>query len=73
MLPKWCLDDDKKWIKEQLSVLPYENALQACRGYDQVFCDAYNGEPAQHRKEQAGRTAANTRLRKYVERVTQQA
>lgn len=61
--------DDAKWIKEQLDSLPYRYRKQAEEGYSASFAEHYDAEPEDHKKENAARRAANTRLRKYVYKV----
>lgn len=47
---------DKSWVRQQMNKLPSNLKGGAATAYQLVF-------------EHEGRTAANTRLRKYVERV----
>lgn len=61
--------DDRRWIEEQVSKLPKTHWQKIRAGYDQAFREAYENETVPHRKEGAGRFAANTRLRRYVEAV----
>ena len=60
---------DQPWIKQQLSLLPIENRKAAIEGYKRVFREAYDAEPIDHMKSNKARRAANTRLRKYVEKI----
>jgi hypothetical protein len=60
---------DAKWYAEQLSCLPYQLRQRAIDGYAQVWREAYDAEPAGHRKSNAARRAANTRLREYVKKI----
>ena len=50
-------DHDKKWVRQQLNRLPNHLRAGAVEHYQWVFKDG-------------GRSAANTRLRLYVERIT---
>jgi hypothetical protein len=50
-------DHDKKWFKQQLNKLPTHLKISAIENYKLVFIES-------------GRSAANTRLRLYVERIT---
>lgn len=50
-------EQDKKWVRQQMNKLPSHLRPDAYLYYDTVFNDA-------------GRRAANTRLRIYVERIT---
>lgn len=61
--------DDAQWIKQQLDRLPQRYRQQAVDGYSDAYQSAYDAEPAEHRKENAARFAANTRLRKYVDKM----
>lgn len=61
--------DDARWIKEQLDRLPYRFRKQAEEGYSAAFAEHYDAEPSGHKKENVARRAANTRLRKYVDKV----
>lgn len=61
--------DDARWIREQLDRLPQRYRKKAMDGYSAAYQEAHDAEPAPHRKENAARFAANTRLRKYVEKV----
>lgn len=63
-------EHDVKWLREQLSKLPIELKRRAADGYDTVWQQTWNAEPVSHKRENKARFAANTRLRKYVERVT---
>jgi len=59
--------EDAKWIRQQLESIPQRYRQQAIDGYSAAYKSAYDAE--EHRKENAARFAANTRLRKYVEKV----
>lgn len=61
--------DDARWVKEQLESIPPRYRQQAMDGYSDAYQSAHDAEPATHRKENAARFAANTRLRKYVDKV----
>lgn len=61
--------EDAKWIKEQLERLPFRYRRQAQEGYSAAYERAYDEEPADHRKENRARFAANTRLRKFIEKA----
>tara|TARA_R110002074_G_scaffold121968_1_gene256486 strand:+ start:14086 stop:14301 length:216 start_codon:yes stop_codon:yes gene_type:complete len=60
---------DEKWFKEQIAKLPAAYVAQAYEGYQSTWETAYEVEPVDHRKQNAARRAANTRLREFVERV----
>lgn len=61
--------DDKKWIDEQLRKLPGHLRANAADAYSKVYLAAINDEPEEHKKENAARFAANSRLRIYVGNV----
>lgn len=61
--------EDARWIKQQLERIPQRYRQQAMDGYSEAYQSAHDAEPAIHRKENAARFAANTRLRKYVDKV----
>ena len=61
--------DDKKWIDEQLRKLPGHLRVKASDAYSGVYLAAINAEPEEHKKENAARFAANSRLRVYVDNV----
>lgn len=70
MLPKNYVKDDASWILQQITRLPPQHRNKARDGYDTVWQEAWHAEPVSHKRENKARFAANTRLRKYVERVT---
>ena len=61
--------DDKKWIDEQLRKLPGHLRVKASDAYSFVYAEAMSAEPEEHKKENAARFAANSRLRVYVGNV----
>lgn len=61
---------DKKWIDEQLAKLPFRLQQSVRQRYAEVYQQAYDAEPVEHRKEGSARRAANTRLREYVTNFT---
>lgn len=69
MLPERCHPYDKKWIEEQLKKLPPSALRRAIEGYEKVFTENYDSEPIEYKKMNKARFAANTRLRKYVEKI----
>ena len=69
MLPSAHHKDDMTWIAEQLRKLPGELRGPAADAYAKVYQAAHDAEPAEHKKDNAARYAANTRLRVYVKRV----
>jgi len=70
MLPKNYVKDDASWLLQQMMRLPPKHRDKARIGYDTVWQQAWHAEPNPHMRENKARFAANTRLRKYVDRVT---
>lgn len=66
--PQRCLDSDKDFIGDQLLMLPVMAQFKAREGYSRIFEAAYDAEPIEYKKENAGRRAANIRLRVFVQR-----
>lgn len=66
MLPNRFYVADAKWLEEQLAKLPVNIALEICGKYSAAYRDAFDAESLEHKRENAGRKAANTRLRKFV-------
>lgn len=64
---------DAQWYSEQIKRLPVPLQRKATDGYALVWREAYGAEPAEHRRSNAARRAANTRLREYVEKITRDA
>lgn len=64
--PKTAHPHDLTWISEQIFKLPWNLKKRACDEYDRVFREASDKELVDHRKQNAGRREANTRLRKYA-------
>ena len=72
MLPdKYCVDD-KQWISEQLKRLPLRQRIAAIQGYSDAYQSAYDNEKQEHKKENAARFTANSRLRKFIDKVLTQ-
>lgn len=69
MLPKQYHPYDEKWIEKQLQKLPPFALRKAIEGYEKVFAESYDGEPIEYRKMNVARYSANTRLRKYIEKI----
>lgn len=61
--------EDAKWIRQQLERIPPRYRQQAMDGYSEAYQSAYDAEPVGHKKENAARFAANTRLRKFIDKV----
>lgn len=60
-----CHPDDKKWVNQQISMLPLQYRQTAIEGYSKTY-----GHPKNLFEEAERRREANTRLREYVERVS---
>ena len=60
--------EDDEWINRQLGYLNEEDRSKVCRAYSKVFVDTKSLEPIEHKKTNAGRYAANTRLRIFIEK-----
>ena len=69
MLPERCHPYDRKWIEAQLQKLPPFALRRAIEGYEKVFSESYDSEPIEHKKMNIARYTANTRLRKYIEKI----
>lgn len=69
MLPETIHKDDIAWFKQRTVTLPIKYRVQACQAYSQVWQQAHDAEPLLHCKENAGRFAANCRLRSFVTKV----
>ena len=59
---------DKKWVLEQVRALPYSMHNKAIEGYQAAYKAAHDAEPTDHKKSNAARRAANTRLREFVKK-----
>lgn len=69
MLPERCHPHDRKWIEAQLQKLPPFALRKAIEGYEKVFVESYDKEPIEYKKMNVARCNANTRLRKYIEKI----
>lgn len=69
MKPVCCVKDDETWFLRLLGQLPQKLRPRALKGYDEAYKEAFDDEPISHKKDNAGRRAANIRFRKYVENV----
>lgn len=68
ILPADRCPADTQWINEKLGYLNDEERKKVCNAYSKVFREAADKEPTEHKKENAGRYAANTRLRLFIEK-----
>lgn len=55
--------------QEIINSLPYQYRRKAYDGWWEVFYQYYNAEKISYKKDNAGRFAANTRLRKFKDRL----
>ena len=69
MLPERYHPSDKKWLEMQLKKLPPFALRKAIEGYEKVFTESYDSELIKYRKMNVARYAANSRLRKYIEKI----
>jgi hypothetical protein len=69
MMPERHSQQDAAWIREQLERLPARLRVVAIEGYSDAYRTAYEDEPADHKKENRARLAANSRLRQYVDKI----
>lgn len=68
ILPVDRCQADSKWINEKLGYLNDEDRKKVCNAYSKAFREGAALEPIEHKKEGAGRFAANTRLRLFIEK-----
>lgn len=68
LMPESYHEGDKKWINEQLGYLVEDDRKKVCKAYSKAFIEASEKEPVYHKKDGAGRFAANTRLRVFIEK-----
>ena len=57
-------NDDRVYVQRVLQRIPVPEQRLICGAYNQAWVDAYNAEPIEHKKDNAGRFAANTLIRK---------
>lgn len=60
---------DQKWFWQQLKLLPPAYIEKAKEGYQAAYETAYDAEPVDHKKQNAGRREANIRLREYIRKI----
>ena len=68
MLPEHHFADDRRWIQQQLMRLPLVHRRRAIEGYSEVYLAHFYGEPEERFKVERARFAANSRLRRYVQK-----
>lgn len=59
----------EKWAYDVITSLPVQFREQALAGYNKTYSEAYHKEDVVHKKENAGTFAANSRLRKFRDRI----
>lgn len=74
-LPEHHYEADRDWINKMMGYLQFDpiddskdERGKVCRAYSKVFRETTSLEPVDHKKINAGRYAANTRLRIYIEK-----
>lgn len=65
-MPERYYEADRQWIAQQLGYLNTDDREKVCKAYSKVFVQAVESEPLEQKKTNAGRYAANTRLRIYM-------
>lgn len=68
VMPAVFVQEDGKWIQEQLNGLPVSMRHKVAAQYAAVYQAAFDAESMPYRQQNAGRREANTRLRLYVQR-----
>tara|TARA_R110000850_G_scaffold115571_2_gene230991 strand:+ start:186 stop:443 length:258 start_codon:yes stop_codon:yes gene_type:complete len=68
ILPAERCPADSKWLNENLAYLNDKDRKSVCNAYSKAFIEAAQRQPIEHRKEGAGRFAANTRLRLFIKK-----
>lgn len=71
MLPEHHHPHDSAWIMARMMRVHPSKRTAIASAYSTAYKAAYDAEPMDAKKDNAARFAANTRLRKYVERVTE--
>lgn len=59
---------DVEWLNHQLGYLNEEERKAVCKAYTKVFREAVSNETIEHKQTNAGRFAANTRLRIFIKK-----
>ena len=67
-MPVERYQEDDAWISKMLGYLNDSDRAKVCKAYSNVFVDAKSLEPVSHKKTNAGRYAANTRLRLFIDK-----
>jgi hypothetical protein len=64
---------DVKWYREQLAMLPAAYRQRAMDGYSAVWLETYEANAGEIAQSNRARYAANSRLRKFVKKITKSA
>ena len=59
----------EKWAYDVIMSLPVQFREQALIGYNKTYSEAYHKEDVVHKKENAATFAANSRLRRFRDRI----
>lgn len=68
VMPANYFPHDAIWINEKLSLCSPVERVKVCAAYSIAYTEALDTEPREIRKENAGRRAANERLRIYIDK-----
>lgn len=68
VMPTVYCREDGNWIQEQLSALPPSARAKIAAHYAEAYQAAFDSEPVSYKRENAGRKAANDRLRDFMVR-----
>lgn len=73
MLPETYHSGDERWLKEVLEQLTARIGISRvkilCEKYTIAYCDAYEREEENHRKDGKARFEANSRLVSYIKKL----
>ena len=68
LLPSARYVADTDWLHQMLGYLSEDERETICEAYSKVFREAVANEPLEHKQINAGRLAANTRLRIFIKK-----
>lgn len=68
LLPHSLYGADTEWINQQLGYLTEDEREKICDAYSKAFREAELNETVEHKKVNAGRFAANSRLRIFIKK-----
>ncbi|MDR9614039.1 hypothetical protein RHA65_04980 [Providencia rettgeri] len=66
LMPSYYFEQDENWIREMLLRLRPSVRPKVSVKYSEVYQEHFDDEPISYKKINAGRKAANTRLRNFV-------